>query len=177
MKTLAIIFWRVLFKIIIKTTTMKLWRKVSCNVEGFLPPFWLITYLADRTEQLLPANNRVLKLVANLNVINESVLFRSCHISLLISIHFACTRSFYLVVLTQFCYFKITPIYKLVVTGNIWKNRKLPAKCDANPWLLELTRMDFSVSKIRLPLWTWDFRKALLRIPFAMGVSVHMKLK
>lgn len=123
MKTLPTIFWRALFKIIIKNTPMKLWRKVWCNVEDFLPPFWLITYYTDRTEQLLPANNRVLKLVANLNVINESVLFSSCHISLLISIHFAYMRSFYLVVLTQFCYFKITPVCELVATGNIWKTR------------------------------------------------------
>lgn len=62
--------------------------------------------------------------VAILNVIHELVLFSSCHISLAISIHFACTRSFFLVVLTQFCcYFKIAPNCELVVTGDTLKTR------------------------------------------------------
>jgi len=53
----------------------------------------------------------------------------------------------------------------------------LPAKCDTDLLLQQVTRMLFGVFKICLPLWTWDFRKDLSGIPFAMVIPVQLKLK
>lgn len=118
---------------------------------------------------------RFLKLVATINVINKLVLLSSCYFLLAVSIHFACTRCFFFVVLTQFCYFRIAPNCELVVNGNTWKT--LPAKCDTDLLLQHIAKMCFGVFKTGLPLWRWNLSEVISRFPFAIGIPVQIKLK
>lgn len=114
-------------------------------------------------EQMLSANNKFLMFVAILNVIDELVIFSSCHISLALSVHFACARSFSLVVLTQFCCcFKITEACELVVTGN----EMVAAKYNTDFLLQQITRKCFGCFKMYASQFEHGLQKTLLKLGF-----------
>lgn len=117
---------------------------------------------------MLSANNKFFMFVAILNAIPDSVFFSSCHISLALSVHFACTRSFSPVVLTQFCCcFKITVICELVVTGN----KMVPAKYDTGLLLQQITRMCFGCFKKYASQFEHGLQKTILKLGFCNGNS------
>lgn len=103
-------------------------------------------------EEMLSANNSFfLMFVAILNAILELVFFSSCHISLALSVHFACPRSFSLAVLTQSsCCYKITTVCELVLSGN----KMVPAKYNTSLLLQQITSLCFVCFKKYASPWT-----------------------
>lgn len=109
-----------------------------------------------------------LMFVAILNAILELVFFSSCHISLALSVHFACPRSFSLAVLTQSsCCYKITTVCELVLSGN----KMVPAKYNTSLLLQQITSLCFVCFKKYASPFEHGLQKTLLKLGFCSGSS------